>query len=96
MGLGGIRNGEAVAIGMKVALSLSRKVRGLEEAQYKRALAVLERIPVPDVWLDQDLERFLNRDKKRVSGRVRCVLLEDIGRSLVTVLDDPGELLRVL
>jgi 3-dehydroquinate synthase len=96
MGLGVIRHGEAVAIGMKAALSLSKERCGLDDAQYDRALAVIEKIPVPDVKLDQDLEGFMNRDKKSVGGRVRCVLLEDIGRYLVTVLDDPGELLRVL
>ena len=96
MGLGEIRHGEAVAIGMKAALSLSRTACGLEEAQYKRALAVLERIPVPDVRLDQDLERFLNRDKKRVGGRVRCVLLEGIGKCRIVQLDDPGVLVATL
>jgi len=96
IGYGEIRHGEAVAIGMKAALSLSRKVCGLKEASYKRALAVLEKIPVPDVRLNQDLERFLTRDKKRVGGRIRSVLLEDIGRCHVTFLDDPGDLVRAL
>ena len=96
MGLGEIRNGEAVAIGMKAALSLSRKGCGLEETPYKRALAVLERIPVLDVRLDQDLEGFMNRDKKSVGGCVRCVLLVGIAKCRIVQLDNPGVLVETL
>ena len=96
MGLGEIRHGEAVAIGMKAALSLSRKICGLDEAIYRRALAVVEKIPVPDIGLDKDIEGFLARDKKRMDGRVRCVLLENIGRCRVAFLDDPGDLVKTL
>ena len=96
VGLGEIRHGEAVAIGMKAALSLSRKICELDEAQYKRALAVIERIPVPDVRLDKDLERFLSRDKKRVGGRVQSVLLEEIGKCRIVQLNDPRLLVAAL
>jgi len=96
MGLGEIRHGEAVAIGMKAALSLSKKICGFDEGQYRRAMAVVEKIPVPDIGSDKDIERFLARDKKRMSGRVRCVLLENIGRCHVTSLDDPGDLVKAL
>ncbi len=95
-GLGEIRHGEAVAIGMKAALSLSRKICGLDETSYKRAMAVVEKIPVPDIGSGKDIERFLIRDKKRINGRVRCVLLEDIGRCQVVFLDDPGDLVNAL
>jgi len=96
MGLGEVRHGEAVVIGMKAALSLSRKICGLDEAQYKRAMAVIERIPVPDVKIDQDLERFLSRDKKRVGGHVQLVLLEGIGKCRIVQLDDPKMLVAAL
>ena len=96
LGLGEIRHGEAVAIGMRAALSLSKQICGLDEGQYRRAMAVIEKIPVPDIRYDQNLVQFLTRDKKRIGGRVRCVLLEDIGRCHVTSLDDPGELVKAL
>ncbi|MDF1526167.1 MAG: 3-dehydroquinate synthase [bacterium] len=96
LGLGEIRHGEAVAIGMRGALSLSKQMCGLDEGQYRRAMAVIEKIPVPDNRYDQNLERFLTRDKKRIGGRVRCILLEDIGRCHVTSLDDPGDLVKAL
>jgi len=95
-GLGEIRHGEAVAIGMRAALTLSKQICGLDEGQYKRALAVLEKIPVPDIRYDRSLEQFLSRDKKRVGGRVRYVLLEDIGRCTYMIPDDPGILARAL
>ncbi len=95
-GLGGIRHGEAVAIGMKAALSLSRKICGLDETIYNRAIAVVEKISVPDIGFGKDIERFLGRDKKRINGRVRCVLLEDIGSCQVEFLNDPGDLVNAL
>jgi len=95
-GLGEIRHGEAVAIGMRAALSLSKQMCGLDEGQYQRALAVVEKIPVPEIRYDRSLEKFLARDKKRVGGRVRYVLLEDIGRSIYVTPDDPGILVRAL
>ena len=95
-GLGEIRHGEAVTIGMKAALSLSRKICGLDETSYKKAMAVVEKIPVPDIGLEKDMEQFLARDKKRIDGRVRCILLEDIGRCRVAFLDDPGDLVKAL
>jgi len=95
-GPGEIRHGEAVAIGMKAALSLSRKVCDLNETIYQKAMAVVQKIPVPDIGLEKDMEQFLARDKKRVDGRVRCILLEDIGRCRVAFLDDPGDLAKAL
>jgi 3-dehydroquinate synthase len=96
MGLGEIRHGEAVAIGMRAALSLSKQICGLDEGQYRRAIEVVEKISVPDIGPDKDIEQFLARDKKRMGGRVRCVLLENIGRCHVTSLDDPGDLVKAL
>jgi len=96
MGLGEVRHGEAVAVGMRAALSLSKQICGLGEVPYRRAMAVVEKILVPDVRYDLGLEQFLIRDKKRVGERVRCVLLEDIGRCKVITLDDPGILVRAL
>jgi 3-dehydroquinate synthase len=89
MGLGEIRHGEAVAIGMKAALSLSKQLCGLNETQYNRAMKVVDKIPAPVVDYDQDLERFLSRDKKMVGGRVQSVLLEEIGKCRIVQLDDP-------
>lgn len=96
MGSDEIRHGEAVAIGMKAALSLSRKICNLEEIPYRKALAIVERIPVSDIRPDRNIEQFLARDKKRMGGRLRCVLLEDIGRCLVTFLENPVDLVEAL
>ena len=94
MNYGGIRHGEAVAVGMRAALSLSRKMAGLQEDTFRRAMKLVSRIPVPEVRVDRDFQEFLARDKKRAGGRIRCILLEDIGRCSTVFLDDPGELVR--
>ncbi len=96
LGLGEIRHGEAVAVGMRAALSLSRQICGLGEGSYRRAMSVVERIPVPAIREGQDLARFLARDKKSVGGRTRCVLLQEIGQCRLAELEDPGILARAL
>lgn len=96
MGTGEIRHGEAVLLGMKAALALSRSICGLDEDIFQRAMRVLDRVPAPEVRLGEDLEGFMSRDKKRVGGRVQSVLLEGIGKCRVVQLDDPGELVRAL
>ena len=96
MGLGEIRHGEAVVLGMKAALSLSKQLCGLDETQYNRAMKVVDKIPAPVVDYDQDLERFLGRDKKRAGGRVQSVLLEGIGKCRIVQLDDPRMLVAAL
>jgi 3-dehydroquinate synthase len=95
-GYGEIRHGEAVAIGMRAALSLSRTICGLDESEYERALKVVARIPIPQVRIGQDLAQFMNRDKKRIGGRVQSVLLEEIGKYRIVQLEDPKMLVAAL
>lgn len=96
MSYGEIRHGEAVLLGMKAALALSKRICGLPDDQFDRAVRVLGRIPVPEVKLEEDLLGYMTRDKKRSEGRVQSVLLEAIGRCRIVPLDDPGELVRSL
>jgi 3-dehydroquinate synthase len=93
---GEIRHGEAVLLGMKAAMVLSRKVCGLPDDQFERAVRVLDRIPVPPVKLGEDLNGYMTRDKKRSGGRVQSVLLDRIGQCRIVPLDDPGDLIRSL
>jgi 3-dehydroquinate synthase len=78
-GYGELRHGEAIALGMRVALRLSRE-RELAAAVADRIDALLRQVPVPD--LDVDLDAIIAAtatDKKRKDGRVRFILLRDIG-----------------
>ena len=83
-GYGRFTHGEAVAVGMEVALYLSHDFR--PDLQIERALDLVRRIPVAgdpaDLSFDALYETMLV-DKKTQQGRIRFVLLEHIGRSYV-------------
>ncbi len=95
-GYGQIRHGEAVLLGMKAAVALSREMCGLADEAFGRAMKLLDKVPAPEVRLGRELERFMNRDKKRIGGRVQAVLLEDIGKCRVVQLEDPHALVAAL
>jgi 3-dehydroquinate synthase len=92
-GYGQWLHGEAVAVGMVLALELSAR-RGLipaAEVAGLRELLLESGLPVetpanmtPDVFLE-----LMARDKKVVNGRLRLVLLEAVGKACV--IDDVQE-----
>jgi 3-dehydroquinate synthase len=77
------RHGEAVLLGMRGAVHLSRALGRIDDATARAADARLRRFTVPRVpaaVTTRDLERALARDKKRgVDGKVRFVVLDRIG-----------------
>jgi 3-dehydroquinate synthase len=92
-GYGQWLHGEAVAVGMLLALELSAR-RGLipaAEVAGLRTLLLVSGLPVetpanmtPDAFLE-----LMARDKKVVNGRLRLVLLEAVGKACV--IDDAQE-----
>ncbi|MFO7544542.1 MAG: 3-dehydroquinate synthase [Trueperaceae bacterium] len=79
-------HGEAVAYGLVYAALLAR-ARGMADL-VPRTTALLRWVqpsPLPDVAFDA-LAPYLARDKKVAGGRLRFVLLEDVGRPLI--IDD--------
>ncbi|KPV41380.1 3-dehydroquinate synthase [Thiohalorhabdus denitrificans] len=81
-------HGEAVAAGMVMAAETSRRLGFLSENAVTRTRALLERSGLPvagpaGLSTDRYLE-IMGVDKKAAGGRVRYVLLEDIGRAFVT------------
>ena len=85
----GLPHGDAVAYGLSFAAHLGR-ARGLADwtGHADRLLRWLQPRPLPEVDF-HELASYLQRDKKNRGGRVRFVLLEDIGRP--TVADDVHE-----
>lgn len=80
-------HGEAVGTGMLIAASLSHRLGMLSEADLKRISAVLaaaglDRQP-PQCGAARALE-YMRVDKKVKSGRVRLILLEQIGRAIIS------------
>jgi 3-dehydroquinate synthase len=88
-GYGALRHGEAVVLGMRAALALSRE-RGLEPAPAARMEALVRAIPVPRPNVPADaLIAATASDKKRKAGRVRFVLLRGVAQPYIA--DDVGE-----
>jgi 3-dehydroquinate synthase len=92
-GYGNWLHGEAVAIGMLLALELSARRGWVPAAEVDdfRALLQSMRLPV-QTPKDMDTAAFLalmSRDKKAIDGRLRLILLKEIGAACI--VDDATE-----
>jgi 3-dehydroquinate synthase len=88
-GYGALRHGEAVVLGMRAALALSRE-RGLPAALADRIDAAVAAIPTPHPALDADaVVAATASDKKRKAGRLRFILIRDIAAPYI--VDDVSE-----
>ncbi|HID54964.1 TPA: 3-dehydroquinate synthase [Candidatus Poribacteria bacterium] len=87
------RHGEAVSIGMICAGIISLKRGKLSQEEFKRIRDLLDRIGLPiQVPAELDLREILEiirHDKKVKAGRLNFVLLERIGRAMIS--DDVTE-----
>ncbi len=100
LGYGEWLHGEAVAAGMVMAAQLSVRLGWISEADCQRATDLIGRagLPVaPPAGITPD--RFLTamgHDKKVLAGRLRLVLLKDLGEAVVTDEFDHAALQAVL
>jgi shikimate kinase/3-dehydroquinate synthase len=96
MGYGNWLHGEGVAAGTIMAADLSRRLGwiGAEDVARIRKLYELAGLPVaaPNLGADRYLE-LMGLDKKVEGGKIRFVLLKQVGQAVVYG-DVPGELLR--
>jgi 3-dehydroquinate synthase len=87
MGYGVWLHGEAVAAGTMLAADLSRRLGWLSETEIERIrkLFVAARLPVaaPDLGVERYLD-LMGLDKKVVDGKIRLVLQQGIGKSVLT------------
>jgi 3-dehydroquinate synthase len=76
-------HGEAVLVGMKMAVELSASAGTLPPADRERALAFLDLFRVPPLGrIDCDaMVSQMGRDKKKKAGEIRFVLLRGIGEA---------------
>jgi 3-dehydroquinate synthase len=87
-GYGRFLHGEAISLGLVVAVRLSVQVAGLAEGEAARVLGALEEFGLPMV-LPEDVEiaavlEAMGRDKKFEGGQVRFVLLRALGDAFVS------------
>jgi 3-dehydroquinate synthase len=88
-------HGEAIGLGMLMAASLSRRLGWLDAAEHARIRALLMQAGLPTdaprIGVSRALE-LMQMDKKVLSGTVRLVLLERLGRAVVTGAYEQGML----
>jgi 3-dehydroquinate synthase len=100
VGYGEWLHGEAVATGMVMAADLSARLGWLNRQQVERVRRLLERarLPVqpPSQLTPDDFLRLMAVDKKVKDGRLRLILLRDLGQSVIADDVDPGLLRETL
>jgi shikimate kinase / 3-dehydroquinate synthase len=90
-GYGEYLHGEAVAIGMVLALDMSRRLGWIDASNYERAVSIVENLGLPVVAPRIGSHRALElmgMDKKVRDGKIRLVLLKTLGEACV-VADYP-------
>ena len=82
-----LKHGEAVAIGMLAAGRISNKMGMLNENELYRMKDVIEKVGLvtnlPDVDITQLIE-VMRHDKKVLAGKIRFVLLNSIGKAIMS------------
>jgi 3-dehydroquinate synthase len=87
MGYGNWLHGEGVAAGMVLAADLSQRLGWISDADVTRTRALIKKAKLPDMAPDLGYDKYLDLmglDKKVEAGRIRFVLLQAIGRSVVS------------
>lgn len=91
----GLRHGEAILIGMKAAAKISKKMKRLDESNFQKICALIDKneINLEDLQIEvEDIVARLKVDKKAINGKARFILPEKIGDVFVTS-DIPSEIL---
>jgi 3-dehydroquinate synthase len=91
-GYGEWLHGEAVAVGMCMAADLSKRLGWILDADRERVVSLMAQAGLPTTPPEITTEQFLALmavDKKALSGQVRLVLLESLGKAIISA--DYGE-----
>jgi 3-dehydroquinate synthase len=91
-GYGALLHGEAVAAGMVMAMAMSVRLGWLPPTERDRAVRLLEKLGLPVAPPRIGAQRgreLMGMDKKVLGGRIRLVLLRELGRAVVA--DDYAE-----
>lgn len=91
-GYGSWLHGEAVAAGMAMAAEMSMRLDWLQPAERDRIASLLKRLGLPVAPPRIGAQRgreLMGMDKKVLGGRIRLVLLRELGRAVV--VDDYAE-----
>lgn len=92
MGYGVWLHGEAVAAGTMMAADLSKRMGWLTSADVDRILAIFKAANLPTTAPDLGVNKYLDLmqlDKKVADGKIRLILQQGIGASVMTSDYDP-------
>jgi len=100
MGYGKWLHGEAISAGMVMGLDMSQRCGMLSQSDVDRGRALLTAadlptLPPPEVDKDTFV-RYMLRDKKVIDGQIRLILLESIGKAVVSAEFDTEKLHETL
>ncbi len=87
MGYGVWLHGEAVAAGTVMAADLSKRMNWINEIEFNRVIAILKAANLPITPPNLGVEKYLNLmqlDKKVADGKIRLILQQGIGKSVMT------------
>lgn len=89
-GFGPLTHGEAVVLGMRGAVEVSRHLGRLTDEEAARARALLERFPIPSFEMPRpdELLEAMRRDKKVEGGRSVFVTVGPLGQAGVEDVDE--------
>jgi len=95
-----IAHGDAVAMGLVAAVHLSARIHDRDAGLQSRVESIIENVGLPvriPRHLNPDLViKAMDRDKKKIAGRQRFVLLRDIGDAYVSDAVDPWDVMSTL
>ncbi|MCK5877925.1 MAG: 3-dehydroquinate synthase [Candidatus Marithrix sp.] len=87
-GYGKYLHGEAIAIGMKLAAEFSAKLGWLDSNAVSRIVNLLEKAGLPTAIPEElngsQMLDLMRVDKKVIDGKIRLVLMESLGKSIIT------------
>jgi 3-dehydroquinate synthase len=99
MGYGVWLHGEAVAAGTMMAADLSQRMNWLTQAEFSRMLTLFEAANLPVEPPKLGAEKYLDLmalDKKVENGKIRLILQQGIGKSVITSDYDAALLKKTL
>ncbi|MFB2578348.1 MULTISPECIES: 3-dehydroquinate synthase [unclassified Acinetobacter] len=99
MGYGEWLHGEAIAVGMVMAAHLSQLNGWISTADVDRVRHILKRAHLPVLSAAIPVDEFLAHmahDKKVLQGQLRLILLEKLGKAIVTKQFNPSDLETVI
>ena len=99
LGYGRWLHGEAVSAGTMMAIKLSHLLGWLDVRDVSRAESLFRRAGLPVTGPAMGGERYLElmqHDKKVQNGRIRLVLLKELGRAVVSDAGSPKEIGRAI